>query len=50
MNHLQEDMVDDDDDLEMDENGGASSKHLKLLKNLFSAFEGYCKEIGHVWI
>ena len=47
MNRLQEDMVDDDDDdLEMDENGGASSKHLKLLKNLFSKFEGYCKELA----
>ena len=30
---LQEDMV--DDDLELDENGGVSSKHLKSLENLF---------------
>ena len=44
MDRLQEDMVDDDDDdddLEMGENGGASSKHLKLLKNLFLKFETY---------
>ena len=41
---LQEDM--DDDDLEMDESGGVSSKHLKLLENLFSKFEGYCKELA----
>ena len=39
---LQEDMV--DDDLEMDENGGVSSKRMKLLENLFEKFEGYCKE------
>ena len=30
----------------MDENGGASSKHLKLLKNLFLKFEGYCKKLA----
>ena len=30
---LQEDMV--DDDLELDENGGVSSKHMKSLENLF---------------
>ena len=35
----------DDDDLEMDENGGVSSKHMKSLENLFSKFEGYCKEL-----
>ena len=38
MDRLQEDMVDeflDDDDLEMDENGGVSNKRLKSLKNLF---------------
>ena len=29
----------------MDENGGVSSKHLKSLENLFSKFEGYCKEL-----
>ena len=46
MDRLQEDMVDDDDvDLEMDENGGVSYKHLKLLKNLFLKFEGYRKEL-----
>ena len=33
MVRLQEDMV--DDDLELDENGGVSSKHLKSLENLF---------------
>ena len=46
MDRLQEDMVDDDDDLEMDENSSVSSKHLKLLENLFSKFEGYCKELA----
>ena len=38
MDGLQEDMADeflDDDDLEMGENGGVSSKHMKLLKHLF---------------
>ena len=39
---LQEDML--DDDLEMDENGGVTSKHLKSLENLFKKFEDYCKE------
>ena len=32
-----------DDDLEMDENGGLTSKHMKSLENLFGKFEGYCK-------
>ena len=32
------------DDLEMDENGGLTSKHMKSLENLFGKFEGYCKE------
>ena len=44
IDRLQEDM--DDDDLEMDENSGVSSKHLKLLENLFSKFDGYCKELA----
>ena len=35
----------DDDDLEMDENGGVTSKHMKSLENLFGKFEGYCKEL-----
>ena len=43
MVRLQEDMVDDDS--EMDENGGVTSKRMKLLKNLFLNFEGYCKEL-----
>ena len=34
-----------DDDLEMDKNGGATSKRLKLLENLFGKFEDYCKEL-----
>ena len=34
------------DDLEMGENGGVSSKRLKLLENLFRKFEGYCKELA----
>ena len=38
MVHLQEDMV--YDDLEMNENGGVSSRHIKLLENLFKQFEG----------
>ena len=44
MVRLQEDMVDDDS--ELDENGGVTSKHMKLLKNLFLKFEGYCKELA----
>ena len=44
MMRLQEDMV--DDDLEMDENGGATSEHLKMLENLFGKFEDYCKELA----
>ena len=44
MVHLQEDMV--DDDLEMDENGGVTSKRVKLLKNLVGKFEDYCKELA----
>ena len=35
-----------DDDLEMDENGGVTSKRLKLLENLFGKFEDYCKELA----
>ena len=53
MVHLQEldgDMVaeflDDDDDLEMNENGGVASKHMKSLENLFGKFEGYCKKLA----
>ena len=46
MVRLEEDMVDDDDDLEMDENGGLTIKHMKLLENLFGKFEGYCKELA----
>ena len=34
-----------DYDLELDENGGVSSKHMKSLKNLFEKFEGYCNEL-----
>ena len=34
-----------DDDLEMDENGGLTSKYMKSLENLFETFEGYCKEL-----
>ena len=44
MMRLQEDMV--DDDLEMDENGGVTSKRLKLLEKLFGKFEDYCKELA----
>ena len=49
MVRLQEDMVDEflnDDDLEMDENGGVTSKHMKLLENLFGKFEGYYKVLA----
>ena len=35
-----------DDDLEMDENGGLSSKHMKSLENLYGKFEGYCEELA----
>ena len=35
-----------DDDLEMDENGGPTSKHMKSLENLCGKFEGYCKELA----
>ena len=35
-----------DDDLEMDDNGGLTSKHMKSLENLFGKFEGYCKELA----
>ena len=35
-----------DNDLEMDENGGLTSKHMKSLENLFGKFEGYCKEFA----
>ena len=41
---LEEDMV--DDDLEMNENDGVTSKHMKSLKNLFITFEDYCKELA----
>ena len=41
---LQEDLV--DDDLELDENGGVSSKRMKSLENLFKKFEDYCKELA----
>ena len=34
-----------DDDLEMDKNGGVTSKHMKSLENFFGKFEGYCKEL-----
>ena len=36
----------DEDDLEMDENGGLTSKYMKSLENLFGKFEGYCKELA----
>ena len=35
-----------DDDLEMDENGGLTSEHMKSLENLYGKFEGYCKELA----
>ena len=35
-----------DDDLEMDENGGLTSKHMKSLESLFGKFDGYCKELA----
>ena len=35
-----------DNDLEMDENGNVSSKHMKSLENLFGKFEGYFKELA----
>ena len=41
---LQEDMV--DDDLELDENGGVSSKRMKSLGNLFKKFEDNFKELA----
>ena len=44
MVHLQEDVV--DDDLEMNENGGVTSKHMKSLENLFRKFEDHCKELA----
>ena len=34
------------DDLEMDENGGLTSKHMKSLESLFGKFKGYCKELA----
>ena len=46
MVRLQEDIVDDDDDLEMNENDGVTSKRMKLLENLYGKFEGYCKELA----
>ena len=44
MVRLQEGMV--DDDLELDENCGVSSKHMKSLEDLFKKFEDYCKELA----
>ena len=35
-----------DNDLEMDENGGLTSKQMKSLENLYGKFEGYCKELA----
>ena len=35
-----------DDDLEMDENGGLTSKHMRSLENLYGKFQGYCKELA----
>ena len=35
-----------DDDLEMDENGGLTSKHKKKLDKLYKKFEAYCKELA----
>ena len=35
-----------DEDLEMNENGGLTSKHMKSLENLYGKFEGYCKELA----
>ena len=35
-----------DDDLEMDENGGLTNKHMNSLENLYGKFEGYCKELA----
>ena len=35
-----------DEDLEMDENGGFTSKHMKSLENLYGKFEGYCEELA----
>ena len=35
-----------DDDLEMDENGGVTSKRLKSLEKLFKKFEDYYKELA----
>ena len=35
-----------DDDLEMDENSGLTSKHMKSLENLYGKFIGYCKELA----
>ena len=54
MDHLEEsnlavaDFLDNagDDDLEMDENGGLTSKHMKKLDELCKKFEAYCKELA----
>ena len=35
-----------DDDLEMNKNGGLTSKHMKSLESLFGKFKGYCKELA----
>ena len=34
------------DDLEMNENSGVTSKHMKSLENLFRKFDDYCKELA----
>ena len=33
----------DDDDLEMDKNGGVTSKHMKSLENVLESFKGIAK-------
>ena len=35
-----------EDDLEMDDNGVLTSKHMKSLENLYGKLEGYCKELA----
>ena len=41
----------DDDDLEMDENGGVTSKHIKSLKTLFTLlFTGYSSNASKLFI
>ena len=46
MNGVMVDEFLDEDDLEMDENGGVTSKHLKSLKNPSSKFKGYCNKLA----